>query len=137
VGGCLGREIRQRAQVRTRRSTVGAGSAELTGHADSAEKEKGTRGATTQRLANRAHEIGERRDARGRSNWHRQVGPTRQRAREGGRARERTAADRRGPPVRRRGRMGARPGWAELGRLGCISFFFFSGFSNSFSISFL
>jgi hypothetical protein len=32
---------------------------------------------------------------------------------------------------------GARPGWAELGRLGCFAFFFFSGFSNCFSISFL
>jgi hypothetical protein len=31
---------------------------------------------------------------------------------------------------------GARPGWADLGRLGCFPFFFFSGFSNSFSISF-
>jgi hypothetical protein len=28
-------------------------------------------------------------------------------------------------------------GAGALGRLGCISFFFFSGFSNSFSISFL
>jgi hypothetical protein len=33
-------------------------------------------------------------------------------ASEGGRARGRTAADRRGPPVRRRGRVGARAGWA-------------------------
>jgi hypothetical protein len=34
---------------------------------------------------------------------------------------------------------GARPSWAELGRLGCFLFlfFFFSEFSNSFSISFL
>jgi hypothetical protein len=51
--------------------------------------------------------------------------------REGERAEERATA------FRRHGRAGARPGWAELGRLGCISFFFFSGFSNSFSISFL
>jgi hypothetical protein len=34
------------------------------------------------------------------------------------------------------GGVGARPGWAELGRLGCIAFFFFPGFSNCFSISF-
>jgi hypothetical protein len=47
-----------------------------------------------------------------------------------------TAADRRGPPVRRRGCTGARPGWADLGRLGCSILFFFSGFSNSLSMSF-
>jgi hypothetical protein len=35
------------------------------------------------------------------------------------------------------GRAGARPSWAELGRFGLLSLFFFSGFSNSFSISFL
>ena len=70
--------------------------------------------------------------------------------REEGRAGEETGADRlaplgsereRGLPltggVRQSGGAGARPGWAELGQLGCISFFFFSGFSNSFSISFL
>jgi hypothetical protein len=36
------------------------------------------------------------------------------------------------------GGAGARPGLAELGRLGCFSFsfFFFSGFPNCFSISF-
>jgi hypothetical protein len=33
------------------------------------------------------------------------------------------------------GGAGARPGWADLDRLGCFPFFFFSGFSNSFSIS--
>jgi hypothetical protein len=66
------------------------------------------------------------------------VGREQERERE--RAGERAAANRRGPPVRRRGRAGARPGWVELGRLGCwaaFPFFFFSGFSNSFSISFL
>jgi hypothetical protein len=62
------------------------------------------------------------------------VGPSGQRARERERARERAAADRRDLSVRRR----RRTSWlAELGRLGCISFFFFPGFSNSFSISFL
>jgi hypothetical protein len=35
------------------------------------------------------------------------------------------------------GGAGARPGWAELGWLGCFAFFFFSVFSNCFSISFL
>jgi hypothetical protein len=34
------------------------------------------------------------------------------------------------------GGAGARPGWAELGRLGCFGFFFFPGFSICFSISF-
>jgi hypothetical protein len=58
----------------------------------------------------------------------------RERERERGRAGEEAAADRWIPPIRRRGHAGARPGWAELG---CFSFFFFSGFSNSFSISFL
>jgi hypothetical protein len=52
------------------------------------------------------------RERTGEGNWSRHVGPTRQRAREGGRVRGRTAADRRGPPVRRRGRAGAWPGWA-------------------------
>jgi hypothetical protein len=69
----------------------------------------------------------------GEGNWHRQIGPTRQRAREGGRTRGRTAADRRDPPVRRRGRVA----WLGLvGRLGCFLLSFFSEFSNSFSISF-
>jgi hypothetical protein len=31
---------------------------------------------------------------------------------------------------------GAWPGWAELARLGCFFLFFFSGFSNFFSIEF-
>jgi hypothetical protein len=31
---------------------------------------------------------------------------------------------------------GARPGWADLGRLSYFILFLFSGFSNSFSISF-
>ena len=52
------------------------------------------------------------RERAGEENRCRQVGPTEQRAREGGRARGRTAADRRGPSVRRRGRAGARPSWA-------------------------
>jgi hypothetical protein len=59
----------------------------------------------------------------GEGNWRSQVGPTGQRAREGGRARGRTAVDRRGPPVRRHGRTGSRPGWAA--------------FSFSFSLDFL
>jgi hypothetical protein len=56
----------------------------------------------------------------------------RERARE-----EETTADRWNPPVRQRGPAGARPGWAELGQLGCFGFFYFPRISNCFSISFL
>jgi hypothetical protein len=57
VGGRCGREIRQRARVRTRWSTAGAGRAELAWRVLGAERERrGTRGATAQRLANRARE---------------------------------------------------------------------------------
>jgi hypothetical protein len=45
VGGRRGRETRRHARVRTRRSTAGAGKAELTGHAHDAEREKGYTGA--------------------------------------------------------------------------------------------
>jgi hypothetical protein len=120
-----GREIQRRARVRTRRSMASAEGAELTGQAHGAEREKGTRGATTQQLANRAREVERGEGRAGEENRRRQVGPTGQRAREGGRERETVAADRRGPPVRRRRRTGARPGWAELGRLGCFLFFLF------------
>jgi hypothetical protein len=74
MGGRRGREIRRRAQVRTRRSTAGAGRADLTRQAHGAEREKGRSG---QRL----------------SNW--QTGPTRQR--EEGSAGEETGADRLAP----------------------------------------
>jgi hypothetical protein len=56
MGGRRGRETRRRARVRTRWSTVRAGRAELTGQAHGAEREKRTRGATAQQLANRARE---------------------------------------------------------------------------------
>jgi hypothetical protein len=55
------------------------------------------------------------------------TGPVRQREERGARAGE-VAADRGIPPIRRCGRAA----W-----LGCFAFFFFSGFSNCFSISFL
>jgi hypothetical protein len=80
------------------------------------------------------------------------TGP-RDRERRGTRAGEATGADRSAPlgsereegkgardrlpltgGTRLSGAAGARPGWAGLG---CFPFFFFSGFSNSFSISFL
>jgi hypothetical protein len=44
------------------------------------------------------------------------------RERERERAGEKAVVDRQGQPVRRRGRAGARPSWAELG---CFSFFLF------------
>jgi hypothetical protein len=45
VGGRCGQEIRRRARVRTRQSTVSAEGAELTGQAQGAEREeRGTRG---------------------------------------------------------------------------------------------
>jgi hypothetical protein len=134
VGGRRGREIRRRARVRTRRSTASAEGAELIGLAHNAERErKGCVGVKVQRLANRVRETERERERAGEGNWRRQIGPTRQRARERARAGDRTTADRRGPPVRRRRRAGARPGWAELG---WFRFSFFSGFFNSFSISF-
>jgi hypothetical protein len=96
-----------------------------------AQREKmGRAGATARRLANRAHETERERESErtGEGSWRRQVGPTGQRAREGGRAR-----GKRPPPVRRRGRAA----WLGLvGRLGCFLLLFFSGSSNSFSISF-
>jgi hypothetical protein len=98
-------------------------------------EKKGVRGAMARRLAIRARETHTEREREraGKGNWRRQIGPTGQRAREGGRVRGRIAADRRGPPVRRCGRVA----WLGLvGRLGCFPFFFFSGFTNSFYISF-
>jgi hypothetical protein len=56
-----------------------------------------------------------------------------EREREGARERELPLTG----GVRLSGGAGARPGWAELGWLGCFFLFFFSGFSNSFSIYFL
>jgi hypothetical protein len=47
VGGRRGRETQRRARVRTRRSMAGAGKADLTRQVHDAEREKGTRGATT------------------------------------------------------------------------------------------
>jgi hypothetical protein len=47
VGRRRGRETRRHARVRTRRSTAGAGKADLTRKAHGAEREKGMRGATT------------------------------------------------------------------------------------------
>jgi hypothetical protein len=133
VGGRRGREIRRRARVRTRRSTVSAEGAELTGQAHSAEREE--------------------RGARGNGSATGDPGP-RDRERERARGRK-TGANRSTPVGSERGRegvregelpltggvclldgAGARPGWVDLGRLGCFILFFFSEFSNSFFISF-
>jgi hypothetical protein len=90
VGGCRGQEIRRRARVCTRRSTVGTGRAELTGRVHGAEREKGTHGAMAQQLANRAREA----------------------EREEGRAGEETGTDRSAPlsSERERGRARGREG---------------------------
>jgi hypothetical protein len=62
------------------------------------------------------------RECAGEENRRRHVGPTGQRAREGGRARGRIDADRRGPPVRRRGSAA----WLSLlGWFGLLSPFLF------------
>jgi hypothetical protein len=88
VGGRRGREIWRRARVRTRRSTTRAGKAELTRQAHDTEREKGTRGGNGSALANWARKTKSERECVGEENRHRQVGPTGQRGREGGRARE-------------------------------------------------
>jgi hypothetical protein len=85
------------------------------------ERRKGVRGATARRLVIWARETG-REGARGEENCRRQAGPTRQRAREGGRGRGRIVADRRGPPVRRRGRAAL---LSRLGWFGLLSLFLF------------
>jgi hypothetical protein len=58
-----------------------------------------------------------------------------------GAERERTGVRERGLPLtggtHMSGGAGTRPGWAELGRLGCFAFFLFPQFPNCFSISFL
>jgi hypothetical protein len=75
------------------------------------------------------------RERTGEGNWRRQIGPIGQQAREREGAREGELPLTGG--VRLSGSAGARPSWVELGWLGCFLLFFFSEFSNSFSISFL
>jgi hypothetical protein len=134
VGGRRGREIRRRARVRTRWSTASAKKAELTGLAHDTEREKGDARGNDSATSEPGPRGREREGARER----RKLAPTDRphwAASERGRARARgrTAANRRGAPVRRRGRAA----WLGLvGRLGCFLLFFFSGFSNSFSIYF-
>jgi hypothetical protein len=106
VGGRRGREIRRRARVRTRRSTVSAEGAELTGQAHGTERErrKGVRGATARRLAIRARETERERE--------------RERERAGGR---KTGADRSAPLGNERKREGAREGELPLTGGVCLS----------------
>jgi hypothetical protein len=137
VGGRHGREFWRRVRVRTRRSTVRSGMAELIGRVHNTERGKWSargNGSVPRKLGPRGREG---RGARGRRNRRRHPSPTGQRARERGRTGEGVAADRWIPPVRRRGGA-AWLGRARLARLlDYFSFFFFFGFSNSFSISFL
>jgi hypothetical protein len=95
---------------------------------------KGALEATAQQLANRAREAEREEKRAGEETGADRLAPL-------GSERQREAARERELPLtggaRLSGGAGAQPGWAELGRLGCFSFFFFSGFSNSFSISFL
>jgi hypothetical protein len=84
VGGRRGREIRRRARVRTRRSTASVEGVKLTGRVHDAEREeRGARGngSAPGRMGLRSREG---RGRAGEGNWRRQVGPTRQRARERG-----------------------------------------------------
>jgi hypothetical protein len=100
ISGALRRKLGAWAGVVAEKSGDVHEGAELTGRVHGAEREeKGACGATAWRLADRACEI-EREGARGEENWRQQAGPTAQRAREGGRARGRISADRRGSPVR-------------------------------------
>jgi hypothetical protein len=125
VGERRGREIRRRARVRTRRSTASAEGMELTGQAHDAEREeRGARGngSATGDPGPRDRERGSARVKKIGADRMAQAGRERDRERAGERG---TAADMRGPPVRRRGRTGARPGWAELGWFRLLSSFLF------------
>jgi hypothetical protein len=98
------------------------------------ERESGRTGVTVRRT-NEAGPRGRGGEGRpGEGNWRRQPGPTGKREGERESAGKGTAADRWNPPVRRCGRAGARPGWAELG---CFGFFFFLEFLFAFPFLFL
>jgi hypothetical protein len=113
--------------VRTRRTTAGAGMADLTRQAHSVEREKGTRGGNGSALVNRAHETEREGGRTSEGNWRRQVGPTEQRESEGARALGFAPTG----ETRLSGREGARAkaharGLGLMGCLGRISFFLFS-----------
>jgi hypothetical protein len=75
-----GRGSQQRARVPLVNGGRGEGGADREG--PRRREREGVRGATTQRLAERAREAQREEGRRGKSNWRRQVGPTGQR--EGG-----------------------------------------------------
>jgi hypothetical protein len=113
------------------------GRADLTGRVQGAEREKGARGATTQQLANQAREAEREEERAGEETGADRSAPVgSERERKGAREKELLLTG----GVRLSGSAGARarglagPSWSSLG---CFLFFFFSGFSNSFSISFL
>jgi hypothetical protein len=127
-------DVRECARAGPQRGT---GKAELTGGAHGAERERAsTWGATTRRLAKWARETEREEGRAGEGNRHDSLAPL-------GRERESERVSVRGKKLPLTGGAhlcggaGARPDWAELGRLGCFGFFFFPGFSNCFSISFL
>jgi hypothetical protein len=128
VGGRRGREIRRRARVRSRRSTAGAGRADLTGRVHSAEREERGARATAQQLANRAHEIEREEKRAGEETGADRSAPLdSERKREGTRERELPLTGR----VRLSDGAGARalglagPSWAGLC---CFLLFFFLDF---------
>jgi hypothetical protein len=145
VGGRRGRETRRRARVHTRRSTTRVGRAELIGQAHSAEKEKGTCGATARQLVNRAREAEREEGHAGEETGTDRSAPLGSERERGECVGERAAADRRGPPVRRRGRAAARPGgagWAtfpfsfSLDFLIPFLFLFYRVFKSKFKLGF-
>jgi hypothetical protein len=104
VGGRRGREIRRCARVRTRWSTASTGRAELTGRVHGTQREKRDARGNNSAPSEPGPRDRERRGARvkklaptSRPQW---TESERERARTG----EKAAADRRDPPVRRRGR---------------------------------
>jgi hypothetical protein len=91
-----------------RRSTAGAGKAELIGQAHGAEREKGTHGGNGSALVNQAHETERESEQAKETGADRSARLGSERAREGAHEGE--------PPltggVRLSGSAGARPGWA-------------------------
>jgi hypothetical protein len=120
------------ARVGPRRGT---GKAELTGQSLDAARGSGRAEGT----ARCADEVGPRGRDRKRARERGQPVPTTQ-PHWAERGRERESERGRKPPLTGgthfSGGAGTRPGWAELGQLGCFGFFYFPGISNCFSISF-
>jgi hypothetical protein len=111
---------------------MSAEGAKLIGQAHGAEREE--KGCAGQRIGDWRSGPARQRE----SAWGRKTGADRsaplgsEREREGAREGELPLTG----GVRLSDGAGARPGWADLGPLGCFTIFFFSEFSNSFSISF-